>query len=125
MEEKSRKNGGDEVHFAPKQPEETKYNINIGGDEIVDWTNKIPASVKESGLEKNISTSRFIVELSSRDINQIRSVVMANHGKIIKEFQFISSVVIEIPCSALPAVARLKEVKKIKEDIHINTLERR
>lgn len=83
---------------------------------IMEREQEIMASCSQSHESKKDDFCRVIVETSGENNEQIRSVVEANHGRILREIKLISSLVIGIPSSALPELARLGQVKKITND---------
>ena len=80
---------------------------------------KVAAPCRQPYESKIDDFCRVIVEISGENNDQIRSVVEANHGRILREIKLISSLVIGISSSALPELARLGQVKKITNDPQI------
>ncbi len=78
------------------------------------WEDKIvPALRNIAGCSQKC---RLIVEMEERDPDAVTAVVTRYHGKIVREIELLSSMVIEVPCTALPQLAQLKQVKKIWND---------
>lgn len=81
-----------------------------------DWEKKIVPTLRQSGLEPANCNYRVIVELAGSGTNEIQEIIDANQGKLCKKTNVVSSLVAEVPYSAIQALAKSKQVKRIWKD---------
>ena len=82
----------------------------------VNWEQKISVSLRQCKPEKGDKICRVIVELSGEESDEIMSIISANHGRLQRKNGIISALVVEVPFSAIQALANSKQVKKIWSD---------
>ncbi len=80
------------------------------------WEQKIAPELRRLDLRAASNYHRVIVELSGNDIREIQAIVDANQGKLHKKTNIIPSLVAEVPFSAIEALAKSKQVKRIWRD---------
>ena len=100
-------------------------SIAIGGGTVSyknDWEQKISSALRQCICNKPNDCGQIIIELSGAEKRQITSIIMQKKGKIKHDVKLVPSIVVEIPFSALPELARSNQVKKIWFDTEVKIL---
>lgn len=85
------------------------------------WERKLSPALRTSGIQNGNENKPIIVELSGKETDEIISIIQSNHGKLRRDMNIVSALAAEIPVSAIPALAKSKQVKKIWLDNSITT----
>lgn len=88
----------------------------------VNWEKKIVPALRQLALEPDNCNCRVIVELAGSDSNEIQEIIKANQGKLCKKTNVVSTLVAEVPFSAIQELAKSKQVKRIWKDNPIRVL---
>lgn len=87
------------------------------------WIQKIsPALLKAEYTENPEKTCRVIVEMTTPQAERVSSYVQTNEGKVHRELKLISSMVVELPYSAVQYMVLSQHVKKIWPDTKVRTM---
>lgn len=87
-----------------------------------DWEQKIVPALRQTALEPAARNCRVIVELTGSDTNEIQEIIQACQGKLCKKTNVVSTWVAEVPFSAIQALAKSTQVKRIWQDNPIKIL---
>jgi hypothetical protein len=84
-----------------------------------EWQKKLSSKLKESSVYTSNNMGRFIIELSGKEAEQVRTMIEQKNGRVKKDITCLTSIVAEFPFSLLPEIAQSKQVKKIWVDSEI------
>ncbi|TCL70920.1 serine protease AprX [Hydrogenispora ethanolica] len=84
------------------------------------WEEKLSPALRRATATSN-ERCRIIVEIADHNPNMVAAIVAQHHGRVVREIGLLSSWVVEVPRSALPQLAQLKQVKKIWDDPEVKT----
>jgi nitrogenase subunit NifH len=88
----------------------------------VDWEQKIVPALRQSGLVSANCNCRVILELAGNGTSEIQEIIQENKGKLCKKTNVVSTLIAEVPFSAIQALAKSKQVKRIWQDNPIRIL---
>jgi nitrogenase subunit NifH len=87
-----------------------------------EWQKKLSSKLKESSVYASNNMGRFIIELSGKEGEQVRTIIERKNGKVKKDIACLTSIVAEFPFSLIPEIAQSKQVKKIWVDSEIKII---
>jgi serine protease AprX len=87
------------------------------------WIQKLsPTLLKAEYTENPDKVCRVIIEMATPQSERVSSYVQTNEGKVHRELKLISSVVVELPYSAVQYMVLSQHVKKIWPDTKVQTM---
>jgi len=80
------------------------------------WESKLTPELRRSAVAAGNGSFRVIIELAEEPGDQVKSMILSNHGVINREINTLMMVVAEVPAMLLQRLAQLEQVKMIQKD---------
>lgn len=83
------------------------------------WEEKLSPILREPGVAGPDCNCRVIIELSGDKKDEILAIINEHHGILHRNICLIPSLIVELPFSALHALAKSRQVSKVWLDDHV------
>ena len=80
------------------------------------WESKLTPELRRYAITAGNASFRVIIELTEERDDQVKSMILSNHGVINREIRTLMMMVAEVPAMLLQRLAQLEQVKMIQKD---------